>query len=105
LHTSIPTSGGCGTFLTTWGSAGTGNGQFNAPDGVATDGSGNVYVVDTFNNRIQKFSSTGTFLTTWGSSGTGNGQFNAPYGVTVDGSGNVYVADTDNNRMQKFACP
>ena len=72
---------------------------------MATDGSGNVYVVDTFNNRIEKFSSTGTFLTTWGSSGMGNGQLDAPYGVAVDGSGNVYVADTDNNRIQKFACP
>src|SRR5437667_171515 len=92
----------CGTFLTAWGSAGAGNGQFNYPSGVATDGSGNVYVADTYNNRIQKFDRNGTFLTTWGSAGAGNGQFDFPYGVATDGSGNVYVADTGNNRIQKF---
>ncbi len=92
----------CGTFLTTWGSSGTGDGQFNYPEGVVVDGSGNVYVADSFNNRIQKFTSTGTFLTTWGSSGTGDGQFNYAVGVATDGSGNVYVADYGNNRIQKF---
>ena len=46
--------------------------------GIATDAAGNVYVADTRNNRIQKFSATGTFITKWGSSGSGNGQFDAP---------------------------
>src|SRR5439155_8683928 len=44
-----------GTFLTMWGSAGTGDGQFDTPSGVAVDGSGNVFVADTANDRIQKF--------------------------------------------------
>ena len=48
--------------------------------GIAADGSGNVYVADTANNRVQKFTSTGTFVTKWGSFGTGDGQFDAPYG-------------------------
>ena len=47
-----------GTFLTKWGSFGSGDGQFNEPDGVAIDASGNVYVADTGNNRIQKFDSS-----------------------------------------------
>ena len=38
-----------GTFLATWGSYGSGNGQFYYPGGVAVDGSGNVYVADTGN--------------------------------------------------------
>src|SRR5205814_1731629 len=75
-------------FLTTWGSQGSANGQFNNPYGVATDGSGNVYVADTYNYRIEKFTSTGTFLTTWGSQGSDNGQFDSPQGVAADGSGN-----------------
>ena len=91
-----------GVFLTAWGSYGTGDGQFIVPTGVATDGSGNVYVVDAGSYRIQKFTNTGTFLTAWGSAGRGNGQFNYPTGVAVDGSGNVFVADAANNRIQKF---
>jgi hypothetical protein len=72
------------------------------PRAVAVDTSGNVYVADTNNDRIQKFTSDGTFLTTWGSEGSGDGQFDWPSGVAVDASGNVYVADRGNDRIQKF---
>ena len=93
----------CGTFLLTWGvRSGTANGELSFPVGVATDGSGNVYVADANNGRIQKFDSTGTFLTAWN---LGPGQFHFPVGVATDGSGNVYVADAGNGRIQKFACP
>ena len=96
----------CGTFLLKWGTpTGSGNGELIQPSGVATDGSGNVYVADTGDHRIQKFDASGVFLATWGSHGTGNGQFDSPTGVATDGSGNVYVADTRNHRIQKFACP
>ena len=44
-----------GTFLTQWGSGGSGPGQFDWPRGIAVDGSGNVYVADTCNHRVQKF--------------------------------------------------
>ena len=93
-------------FLLKWGSTGSGDGQFNAPGGIAIDSSNNVYVVDKSNHRIQKFTSTGGFITKWGSSGSGDGQFNVPIGVAVDSSNNVYVSDSGNNRVQKFAsCP
>jgi DNA-binding beta-propeller fold protein YncE len=72
------------------------------PQGVAVDTSGNVYVTDEYNDRIQKFSSDGTFITKWGSDGSANGQFEAPHGVAVDSSGNVYVADVGNSRVQVF---
>ena len=90
-------------FVTKWGSNGSGDGQFSNPHGVIVDSSGNVYVVDTSNNRIQKFNSSGTFIAKWGSGGSGDGQFNYPYGLAVDSSGNVYVADENNGRIQKFS--
>jgi len=88
-------------FVTKWGSYGTGNGQFKYLYGVAVDSSGNIYVVDTYNNRIQQFNSSGTFITKWGSNGTGDGQFSTPRGIAS--SVNVYVADTSNHRIQKFS--
>jgi streptogramin lyase len=91
----------CGTFVTAWG-MGTGNGQFNGPDDVAADGSGNVFVADAENNRIQKFDNTGKFITAWGSTGSGESQFILPFYIAVDGSGNVFVSDNGNNRIQKF---
>ena len=90
------------TLLLQWGSPGSGDGQFNFPSGVATDASGNVYVADTDNHRIQKFDESGALLTTWGSFGSGDGQFDQPTGVATDGSGNVYVTDAGNQRVQKF---
>ena len=90
------------TFLAKWGSKGSDDGQFNNPRGVAVDSSGNVYVADSNNYRIEKFDSNGTFLAKWGSNGSGDGQFKYPDGVAVDSSGNVYVADTNNYRIEKF---
>ena len=90
------------TFALTWGSNGSGNGQFSNPYGVTVGAAGNVYVADTNTNRIQKFDSSGNFLLAWGSFGTSNGQFISPAGVAVDAAGNVYVADTSNHRIQKF---
>jgi hypothetical protein len=89
-------------FVLKWGTRGDGDGQFYAPYGIAADDPGNVYVVDTENYRVQKFSSDGEFVTKWGSYGSGDGQF-APGGVAVDGAGNVYVVDGLNYRVQKFS--
>ena len=83
--------------------AGSANGEFDLPRGVATDAASNVYVADTTNNRIQKFDSSGTFLAKWGSPGSVAGQFDFPQGVATDATGHVYVADTGNDRIQKFA--
>jgi sugar lactone lactonase YvrE len=93
-----------GTFLTKWGSEGTGDGEFRDPSGIATDGLDNLYVADRGNRRVQKFDSDGTFLTKWGGPGTGDGRFAypGPSDLAADASGNVYVADTGNQRIQKF---
>jgi hypothetical protein len=87
----------------TWGSHGLSNGNFKSPSSVTVDSADNVYVADTGNNRIQKFSENGTFITKWGEYGTANGSFSRPFGVVADPAGNVYVADTGNNRIQKFS--
>jgi len=98
-----PASAQSPPYRGTWGTNGSGDGQFNNPGGVAVDAAGNIYVTDVGNYRIQKFTSVGAYVTQWGSYGSGNGQFNEPWGVAVDGSGNVYVADTFNHRIQKFS--
>ena len=68
---------------------------------MAVDASGNVWVADTYNNRIQKFGKDGNFLLSSGSLGAHGGGFKAPWGVAVDAAGNVYVADTNNHRIKK----
>src|SRR5215831_1840725 len=88
--------------LGSWGTAGSGDGQFAGPLGVAIDLVGNVYVVDSGNNRIQKFTSAGVFVSKFGQSGAGEGQFQHPYAVAADRVGNLYVADSDNHRIEKF---
>src|SRR6266516_5753428 len=62
-------------FMTKWGTLGTANGQFRDAGGIGVDVLGHIYVVDSGNERIEKFDSNGTFITTWGSLGVANGQF------------------------------
>ncbi len=80
-----------------------GDGQFDGPTDIAVDATGNIYVVDSGNHRIQKFDSTGKFLGKWGTRGSGDGQFEFPIGIALDSSGRfIYVADKGNHRIQKF---
>ena len=85
------------------GGLGSEPGQMMLPAGVALDGGGNIYVVDSGNARVQKFDPRGTLLGAVGSAGGGPGQFNLPSDIAIDGAGNVYVVDTWNHRIQKFA--
>ncbi len=85
------------------GIAGSGNGQFNAPVALSINQStGNMYVSDFGNNRVEELNSKGEYVRVWGKEGTEHGQFKGPIGVTVDSSGNVWVADSLNNRVQQF---
>jgi tripartite motif-containing protein 71 len=73
------------------------------PQAVAVDPGGDVYVADTGNQRIVKFSRTGAFLSAWGGAGDGPGQFSSPSGIAVDRAGNVYVVDPVREWIQKFS--
>jgi|GEM_PF-832498 len=79
-----------------------GQAQFSNPQGTAVDAAGNVYVVDTDNDRIQKFNAEGVFLDEWGSTGFGSGQFSSPVGIALDDEEHVYITDLGNRRIQKF---
>ena len=67
------------------------------PLGVAVDGSGNVYIADSFNNAIKEYHASTQQVTTLVSTG-----LNTPQGVAVDGSGNVYIADSNNNAIKEY---
>jgi streptogramin lyase len=92
-----------GTQLLTFGSRGTGDGQFYGYMDVFPDAAGNVYVSDFANGRVQKFDTNGSFLAKFGREGTGDGNFYGPHGLTVDPAGNIWVAETGiNYRIQAF---
>lgn len=91
-------------YLSSFGSEGSGNGQFRLPQGIDTDSMGNIYVVDTDNSRIQKFDSTGAFVGSWGGWGRASGQFIYPQGIAIDKPLHyVYVTDPYNSRVQIFS--
>jgi predicted membrane-bound mannosyltransferase/sugar lactone lactonase YvrE len=100
-----------GTLLQEWGSLGQSTdetpaplGTFNEPWGVAVGPDGSVYVTDTWNHRVQKFTATGKPLSAWGIFGQGETLLSlyGPRGIAVDSKGRVYVADTGNKRLVVF---
>ncbi len=111
----ITAGGSVSTLAGTGGSAGSADGvgsaaRFNAPQGIAVDSVGNVYVADTNNSTIRKITAGGSVSTLAGVAGqTGNAdgagagaRFNGPYAVAVDGAGNVYVSDFFNSTIRKI---
>ena len=90
-------------LVLTWGSYGTGDGEFNITGDVGVGPNGLVYVADSGNHRIQVFDTDGNFLFKWGSYGTGDGQFRNPDGFAFDArDGSVYVMEYTGHRVQKF---
>jgi uncharacterized protein (TIGR03663 family) len=95
---------------TMFGQAGNGDGQFGNPHdqdaqyaqdgpwGVAVDAQGDIYVTDTWNHRIEKFSPDFKFIMQWGA-----GELFGPRHIAVDSQGNVYVVDTGNKRVREYA--
>jgi DNA-binding beta-propeller fold protein YncE len=89
-----------GDYISGFGSAGSGDAEFNLPWGIDLDLFGQIYVADWRNDRIQRFSADGEFIDQCGASGDGEEQFNRPSDVAVDDAGYIYVADWGNQRVQ-----
>lgn len=84
--------------------------QVNHPEGVTADASGNIYIADTYNNRIRMIDAAGN-ITTIAGTGTagysGNGipatqaTLNGPTSVAIDATGNLFIADFNNSAVRK----
>ena len=79
---------GDGSFLMSWGTTGSGVGEFNVPHTIAIDSQNRVFVGDRGNNRIQIFDQSGNFLDVWY-------QFGRPSGIVIGADDQIYVADSE----------
>ena len=93
-----------GDCIASVGGKGSGPLQFNDPAGIAIFPiTGQVYIADWFNNRIQVLNPDLTFSHSFGSEGSANGQFYKTCDIAIDSQGLVYVTDFINHRIQKFS--
>lgn len=93
-----------GELINAFGGKGEGPGEFDFANfgSVDIDADGNVYVLDSGNERVQKFSSSLEFLLEWGTYGRDAGEFLTPADVVVSDDGRVYVVDTSRRDVQQF---
>lgn len=89
-------------FTSSVGGFGISRESFDHPVDVTYDSEGNYYVLDSGNNRVQKFTSRDRFVLEWGSTGHREGNFSKPLAIASDSRDGIYVVDTGNNRIQKF---
>lgn len=77
-------------------------GTFSLPYGVAVDGAGNLYVTDTFNDRVEIFDADGTYISQFGKNGDAASDFERPKGIAIDCDGHIWVADAVQMRVKVF---
>jgi DNA-binding beta-propeller fold protein YncE len=82
-----------GKFIKSWGSKGSGEGQFRSPYGLAIDSTDKINLVDSGNHRVQQFDIEGNFIKIWASDNLEEGPTVDPRAIDIDSSGNFYVAD------------
>lgn len=90
------------TYAASFGEEGEGEGEFDHPADIAIDSAGDLWVLDTYNYRVQHFDPEGDYLGSFGTLGSANGQLYAPTAIAIDPQDNLWVADTGNDRIQKF---
>ena len=92
-----------GTNLITYGTQGSGVGQFYGAYGLALDSTHRIYIADTYNSRVIRIDNMhGTNWTSFGTRGSGVDQFTDPSAISVDSLGRIYVMDTGNNRLVRM---
>ena len=84
------------------GLPGTADGNLDSPQGMTIDSNDDIYIVDTGNDRIQKFSTNGTYIEKFGTAGTADGQFGAPNSIAINSIGHIYVTDSERDRVHIF---
>ncbi len=77
-------------------------GNFGMPTNAAVDKDGNLYVADTWNDRVEVFDADGEFIRAFGKNGDGPGRFTRPKGIGIDSDGHVWVADAVQDKIQIF---
>ena len=91
-----------GNAVYSFGSYGTGPGEFNKLIGIAINSTGYVYTVDSGNYKVQVLDSSGQYVKGWGTQGTGAGEFSDPCGIAVNATGYVFVVDGYNRLVLVF---
>lgn len=76
---------------------------FSSPSDMGVDDAGNIYILDSGNQRIQVFGPDGRYVRTIGRKGQGPGEFSSPNSIDIDGEGRLYVLDDRQKRIQVFA--
>jgi sugar lactone lactonase YvrE len=76
---------------------------FNLPSDIVQDDTGNIYILDAGNCRVQKFDSEGKYIDTFGREGQGPGEFNTPTSLDIDANGNLIVSDPIGRKIQVFS--
>jgi len=102
IHSVLAYSEGGDSLFAIGGRRGVEDGDLNYPQSAAVDASGNIYVVDAFNYRIQVFDPEGKFLRKFGGQGDVFGTFMRPKGIALDSHGNIYVLDALHQNYQIF---
>ncbi len=90
------------TYAQSFGSTGTGNGQFQGARGAVIDSKGNFWVVDRGDGRVEQFNPKGEYLGQFGVKGENPGQLMSPAGLAIDAAGNFWVTGAD-GRVEQFS--